>query len=327
MTKLFEAKPFIIAEVGSNWSSFNDCKDSISFAKQCGADAVKFQAFNEAALFGPGIRGSWSEEKSAQHTLPIDWLPKLKEKADACGIELMCSAFSPELYDAVDPYVQVHKIASSDLSYPQLLNKVKTLKKPILLSVGASTYNDITYALHELTGAKVALLYCSSAYPSKEYNLFLIDTLKRSFGVEVGFSDHSIDVYYPALSAFIHFGAVAIEKHVNFVRSSGPDSGHSLDGAQFKYMCDMLRGVRNYKEFNPQPEESDMFLRYNRRLIAIKDIPAGEAFKFGVNFGAYRSLNDDIKGMTPFAWEYVAKSLGAKRDIKAGQPIAPEDFV
>jgi N,N'-diacetyllegionaminate synthase len=325
MSKLFEAKPFIIAEVGSNWTNFNEAKDSISFAKQCGADAVKFQVFTEKDLFGPGIRGSWFDENSTQ--LPLDWLPKLKDKADACGIELMCSAFSPELYDAVDPYVKVHKIASSELTYPQLLQKVKSLGKPIILSTGASCNGDVALALQELRGVKVVLLYCSSAYPSREFNLFHLDALKRNFNVPVGFSDHSLDVYYPALSAVEHFGAVVIEKHVNFAGVDSADSPHSLSHSEFKRLCDILKGKQDYKQFHPQPEERDMILRHNRRLIAIKDISVGEAFRFGDNFGAYRSLENDNKGLIPFAWEVLVKSNGAKHNIKAGQPIGPEDFL
>src|SRR3990167_1071022 len=116
MTALFQAKTFIIAEIGSNWTSFEEAKDSISFAKQAGADAVKFQAFRVEALYG-FYDSQYGEHRAmgGNGELPLEWLPKLKEKADACGIEFMCSAFSPELYDVVNPYVLVHKIASSEL--------------------------------------------------------------------------------------------------------------------------------------------------------------------------------------------------------------------
>ncbi len=326
MTVLFQAKPFIIAEIGSNWTNFSEAKDSISFAKQCGADAVKFQAFTESDLFGPGIRGSWSDYTGVQHRLALEWLPKLKEKADACGIEFMCSAFSPALYDAVDPFVQVHKIASSELCYPQLLEKVKSKGKPILLSVGASSKTDVAMAMQILRGGpQVVLMYCAAAYPSTMYNLFQMDDLKQ-FGVPLGFSDHSLDVVYPALSAVHHFGAVAIEKHVNFFDKETPDSAHSLRGYEFTLMCEKLRGKRDYRGFNPMPEEKDMFLRHNRRLIAIKNIKKGDAFRYGDNFGAYRSLGDDSHGLSPFFWDHLVKSNGAKQDIPAGKGIGPGDF-
>lgn len=320
MKKLLEAKPFIIAEIGSNWTNFNEAKDSISNAKQCGADAVKFQAFDHKALYGFEA----ADQKKIVGQLSLEWLPKLKEKADACGIEFMCSAFSPDLYDAVDPYVNIHKIASSELSYPQLLAKVKSKGKPILLSVGASTKGDVSLALDILRGGpQIVLMYCSAAYPSREYNLFRMEDLKTS-GLTVGLSDHSLDVIYPALSAVKHFGAIAIEKHVNFTTHKTGDSGHSLNADQFKLMCDYLRGARDHKDFQPCSEEKDMFLRHNRRLIAIQDIKTGSAFRFDVNFGSYRSLKDDAVGLSGFAWEQVAGNV-ATRDILAGEGIGPGD--
>ncbi len=339
MTKLFEAKPFIIAEIGSNWTSFEQAKDSISFAKQAGANAVKFQLFDYKCLYGfypkieNGLDGFWNDngidrglQDISDPYMTIEWLPKLKEKADACGIEFMCSAFSPELYDAIDPFVSVHKIASSEIGYPQLLEKVKSKGKPIILSVGASSKGDIEHAMRILRGGpQVVLMYCCSSYPSRMYNLFYMQDLKETFNVPVGLSDHSTDVYYPALSSVHHFGAVAIEKHVNFFDIETPDSGHSLSKDDFRLMCEVLHGKRDYKHFNPMPEEKDMFLRHNRRLIATKDIHPGDPFKYGENFGAYRSLKDDPNGLSPFAWEVLVKSNGAKCFIKAGDSIGPEE--
>lgn len=323
MTQLFQAKPFIIAEIGSNWTNFTEAKDSISAAKQAGAHAVKFQLFDFASLYG------WHGGNSPALTgeLPLDWLPKLKEKADACEIEFMCSTFSPKHCDAVDPYVSVHKVASSDLAYPQLLERVKSKGKPILLSVGGSAKGDIEGAMSILRGGpQVVLMYCCAAYPSTEYNLFQMQDLKETFNVPVGFSDHSLSVVYPPLSAVEHFGAVAIEKHVNFTKHKTPDSGHSLSGEQFKVMTDYLTGKRDKKRFNPAQEERDMFLLHNRRLIAIKDIAQGDAFRYGENFGAFRSLRNDSRGLIPFAWADVVKSNGAKRALKAGDGIGPGDF-
>jgi sialic acid synthase SpsE len=332
MTKLFEASPFIIAEIGSNWTSFHEAKDSISFAKQAGADAVKFQAFKYDSLYGfddrPEIlKATPYPETNGTKELPLEWLPKLKEKADACGIEFMCSAFSPELVDAVDPFVTVHKVASSEMAYPQLLERVKSKGKPILLSVGASAKGDVSHALGILEGAQVVLMYCVAAYPSRYINLFQMADLQERFKVPIGFSDHSLDVVYPALSAYKHFGARVIEKHVNFTEHKTPDSGHSLNAYDFNFMCEVLHGKRPYIGFNPQPEERDMFLKHNRRLIAIKDIHVGDSFRYGDNFGSYRSLKEDSKGMIPFAWEVLVKSNGAKKFIKTGDGISVADFL
>ena len=327
MTQLFSAKPFIIAEVGSNWTTFAEAKDAIRFAKNAGAHAVKFQLFDVGGLYGINKIGSPHPtiQNIDQYAISnLDWIPKFKEKADAVGIEFMCSAFSTELYDFVDQYVEVHKIASSELTHPDILEKVKSFGKPILLSCGASSKGDIEHALKILGGAKVVLMYCVAAYPATQYNLFYMQDLKESFDVPIGLSDHSLDVFYTSLSAHHHFDAIAIEKHVNFTEHHTPDSGHSLSHKDFVLMCEMLNGKRDYESFNPMPEEKEMFLKHNRRLIATENIAKGNHLVYGKNFGAYRSLQEDAKGFTPFLWRNV-DGKKALANIKIGESINPEN--
>ena len=314
MTKLFEAKPFIVCEIGSNWTSLSDARYSIRMAKAAGADAVKFQLFDGESLFGfpsidvdkiPHMFSPEAVHKVEAHRLPAIWLPELKAEADRNGIEFMCTAFSPELVAVVDPYVSVHKIASSCLSYPQLLEAVAKTGKPVLLSTGASAKGDIAFALKVLEEAKsgeVVLLYCNAAYPSTRHNLFLMDELKQ-FGRKVGLSDHSLDAIYAPLSAVKHFGAVVIEKHFTAIEAKTPDSGHSLNVDGFKCMVDYIRGKRD-GGLNPTSEEKDMFLRHNVRLIATKDIKPGDIMEYGKNYGTFRSLEDDNKGLSGFAWNH-----------------------
>jgi len=338
----YSETPFVIAEVGSNWGDFTDAKDSVTKAAMAGANAVKFQIFDWSSLYGTMALQKTDAlsnqdlilKKQAidKNSLPKLWVPKLKEKADACNIEFMCSAFSPELYEFIDPFVSTHKIASSEITSPPILAKVKSLGKPILLSVGASSIGDIKLALNILKdGPKVTLMFCVSAYPSHLYNLFAINDLK-ALGCDVGFSDHSLDIY-PVLSAYKHFGCKYIEKHVNFspvddqLKTKSADINHSLTHEDFVYMMQFLRGTRNIGTFNPTPEEKEMFLRHNRRIVATKDIKAGDRFTYPGNFGFYRMLEDDADGIHSFAWEDLIKCSGAKRDIKMGTPISPQDVL
>lgn len=335
MTKLFSAKPFIIAEVGSNWQNFQDAKDSIQMAKQCGADAVKFQLFTHEALYGKSYFDACHIHSTEpcgpnemSYALPLEWLPKLKEKADAAGIELMCSAFSPELVKAVDPFVSVHKVASSDLTDPFMLQAVKDTGKPVILSCGASSKNDIGIAVDGYPGISwqgfgdtpLVLLYCNAAYPSRRHNLFLMEELKGA-GVPVGLSDHSLDVIYAPLSAVRHFGAVVIEKHFKLNDSlKTPDSEHSLNRDSFKCMVDYIRGTRD-GGLNPTSEEKAMFLRHNKRLLATKDIAEGELLQYGVNFASLRSLEDDTQGLVPFFWEAL-HGKPIRFSVRAGQGLS-----
>jgi N,N'-diacetyllegionaminate synthase len=339
--------PFVIAEVGSNWSSFEEAMNSVSIAAAVGADAVKFQLYTEEALYGVSIDplAHWRKglgdtremiqmpkaprdpnKPAAPGVLSIDWLPKLKEKADACGIEFMCSAFSPELVVAVDPYVQIHKVASAELTHLRILERLRSIRKPVLLSTGASGLGDIARALQILEATPVTLLYCVAAYPARSVRLELIPMLAREFGKPVGFSDHTTDITSLPTAA-VKYGACVIEKHFTaFPELSSPDREHSLTPDEFKLMVQVLRGDEAANaHFGPVREEIPMLLRHNRRLIATRDISSGETFQEGVNFGIYRSLKDDQRGLHPFV---IDRILGRKatKEIHAGDGIGPGDF-
>lgn len=305
---------YIIAEVGSNYKSFDDAKDSIAMAKNCGADAVKFQMFTHEDLYGP------------QHTCITEsnikaWLPKLKAKADACKIDLMCTAFSPEGLRYVDQFVKAHKIASCELNYAQLLKAAKDTGKHVYLSVGAATWGDIAKALDILGRENTTLLYCSVEYPSRWHNLRIINTLRDRFGVNVGFSDHSFDLYSAVTASHVH-GASVIEKHFKLRDDlSTPDSAHSLSSEQFLYMVELIRD-RNAVMKMPNPGERAAVLRHKRRLVATRDIAKDETLEFDKNFGCYRVLEDDVNGMNGFDWEIVNGSR-AKAPIRQGATIGP----
>ncbi len=324
MTRLFTARPFIIAEVGSNWATCGDLMASISAAKAVGADAVKFQLFDEVALYGQGFAYPSYGVGAKPPFLPAQWLSHLKEKADACGIELMCTAFSPELVAAVDPFVSVHKVASSDCTWPQLIEAVAKTGKPVLLSTGASSEGDIRRAWDLLGESDAAAMYCVSAYPARTIDLGVIERLLEMFG-SVGFSDHSTDIVGLPVEACRMYDLVAIEKHFTaFPDLQSPDRPHSLTADEFKLMVDHIRGERQ-PVIGPTFEEKAMMLRHNRRLIATRDVSVGDTLQYGVNYGAYRSLKDDTRGLSPFAWESV-EGRGAITQINRGDAIGPGDF-
>jgi len=310
---------YVICEIGSNWSNFDDAKNSISLAKACGADAVKFQMFTGLELYGKEADG-WDRARE----MPREWLPKLKEKANACSIDFMCTAFSPDGLRYVDQFVKAHKIASSEISYTQLLEAAKATKKPIYLSTGASSWNDVAIALKILEGADVTLMYCCVEYPSKWHNLRLINKFKEKFGVKVGFSDHSFDIYTPVTAAHVH-GATAVEKHFKINDAMvTPDAPHSLNPSEFMHMVELIRD-KNAVMKMPNPGEREAIMRHNRRLVVTEDIKTGEPFDFDVNFGTYRLLADDSHGLGGFSWQAVNGKLALK-DLNKGQTIGPGDF-
>ena len=329
---------YIIAEVGSNWTSLSDCLNSIRLAKLAGADAVKFQLYTYEALYGLPQKfddpetvkwfkkqGSLvNETKKLPGQLPIHWLPALKEAAQTNEIDFLCSAFSPKLIEAVDPYVEMHKVASSEACHVRMLETYKRIGKPVILSCGGKGESDIAKSLEVLGDTPVILCYCVAAYPSREVNLLMIQSYYERFERPVGFSDHSLDATTIPKVA-VELGAVLVEKHVTFIEgNTTPDAGHSLNFDQFKLMCEVIRG----KPCDPigyTREESDMLTKHNRRIIATRDIAPGEKLEEGFNIGIYRSLKEDTKGLSPFAMSRVngKTSLNLKR---AGDSIGPDDF-
>lgn len=310
MTRLFEAKPFIVAEIGSNWTTLPECLASIAAAKRVGASAAKFQLYDHEALYGEPAPGVWQPGEPLKGCLPQAWLPQLKAMCDDAGIEFMCTAFSPELVAVVDPYVSVHKVASSDAAWPQMLEAVARTGKPVLISHGAKTDEEsdrIGNFFGDRYHEDVIPLYCVANYPA-DYTDVAVE----------GLSDHTLG--YTACVLAAQHGAKVIEKHFTaFPDLDTPDRPHSLTPDQFARMVKLIRGEP------VESEEKDMYLRHNRRLIATRDIPLGESLRYGVNFGSYRSLKDDTRGLSPFEWERVNGRMAAKA-IGRGDAIGEGDF-
>ena len=311
-------KPFIIAEIGSNWKTIEDCQLSIKVAKECGADAVKFQLFNFESLYGLNkkLAPSWYDKNSE---LPTEWLSLLRQECDVQRIQLMVSAFGCDLADKVDQYVHCHKIASSEITNVDLLKTISDFAKPVFLSTGGASAAKIELALGILEGCSVVLNYCVGAYPANGTDLFKINELAK-YRHPVGFSDHSKDFIYLPRAAIENHGAVAVEKHLTCIKANTPDSPHSLNPAQFKTMCDIIHGRRK-TTLNPTYEESDMVLRHQRRLVVTEDVKKGGKVEFGV----YRSISPSADGINPFQAD-TFRDRTAVRDLKAGQTLGVLDI-
>ena len=311
-------KPFIIAEIGSNWKTIEDCLESIRTAKKVGADAVKFQVFNFQSFYGlpKKMAPSWYD---SAYELPIDWISQLKQECDANGIQFMASAFGIDLAQKVDQYVHFHKIASGEITNVGLIEAIADFSKPVFLSTGGASSAKIELALGLLEGNSVVLNYCVGNYPAMGSDLFKLDKLAE-YGHPVGFSDHSRDFIYLPKAAVENHGAVAIEKHLTCIRANTPDSPHSLRPAEFKTMCDTLHGIRR-STLNPTKEESDMVLRHQRRLVVTADVKKGGT----IEFGTYRALEPSADGINPFQAD-VFRDAVAARDLTAGQTLGIMDI-
>lgn len=304
-----QGKVYVIAEVGSNWKTHQDLMGAVTLAKNCGADAVKFQFFTDSELYGP--------KPEIDKTFPLN---QLKEKCDATGIDFLCSTFSPEGLKEADKFLPAHKIASSEMSHVRLLDAAKASGKPIILSTGAYFGSDIKRVLNFLGDHPTIVMHCNVSYPAKHVNLKKLAEIKTFFSGPLGFSDHTTSVdSVPKLMK--SEGVCVYEKHFNpFGYTTTPDAPHSLEREEFKALVQTLRGSPS--EFN---EEDTARLRYVRRIIALKDIRPGDRLKEGDNIGIYRARRVDAKGANPFAIEKL-EGKAATKVVMAGEGVSLLDI-
>ena len=314
-------KPFIIAEIGSNWKNVQECVDSVRLCAQAGADCVKFQMFHAEGMYGAGQK---PRGYSAKNELDPDMLQPIKTACDEAAVELMISAFDEESLRLVDPFVNAHKVASSKLSNPYFLEAVAGLGKPIFLSIGGHHEGAVGAALACLRDSQVILNYCVAAYSNPKINLQLIEILREKYARPIGFSDHTMDYDYLPWSAIHNHGAVAIEKHVKAVPSDGPDASHSLSLAQFRMMVQSIGGRRR-PNIGPTLEELDMRSRHHDRPVSTADIKKGEQFVLNANFQLLRSTVPALDHLDGFDAPSL-EGMEAARPVKAWKSITRDDI-
>jgi N-acetylneuraminate synthase len=210
-----------IAEVSSNHNC--DLARSISFidtAAGSGCSAVKFQLFKIEQLFSPEIlERSEDHRRRKDWELPLDFVPKLAQHCNDVKIEFSCTPFYLEAVAELEPYVAFYKIASYELLWDELLAACAQTGKPIILSTGMATIDEIVHAVSVLKGngcKAPTLLHCTSAYPTpyQEANLAAIETLRQVTDCQVGWSDHTVEA--AVIQRAIHrWGATTIEFHLD----------------------------------------------------------------------------------------------------------------
>lgn len=270
-----------IAEVGSNFNHNLDmAKRYVRASAEAGANAVKFQTLKKHLIISPvtKVKGEvvpypvYDIFKSAE--LPESWHYELKKEADAVGIEFISTPFYLEAVDLlVDVGVKTIKIASGDITYSPLLERIGKTGKDVLLSTGASTNEEIHRAVNLLRDngvGDITLLHCVANYPPKwhEMNVRAIPAMAKTFGLPVGLSDHSPGATIPV--AAVTLGATVVEKHVTFDNElPGPDHSFAMTMEEF---ADMVLQVRRLEQAlghgrkEPSMEETPRVKRIRRGL-------------------------------------------------------------
>ncbi len=312
----------------------------IEAAKRSGADAVKIQTYTPDTMtlasdkpgfkIGPG--SPWAGQNLydlyAEASTPWDWQAKLQKAAVDLGLDFFSSAFDDRSVDFLETLnVPVHKVASFEIVDLPLIRKMARTGKPLIISTGMSTLEEIKEAVDTAAAAgavQIALLKCTSAYPApaSEMNLRGIPVLAETFRVPVGLSDHTLESTVAV--AAVSLGACIVEKHFTLSRAVvGPDSAFSLEPAEFE---SLVRSIRTAEAafgnpvFGAGKKEKDMLL-FRRSLYIAEDIRAGEVFTeknvrvirpgHGLHPRHFeevlgRKASSDLSRGTPLGWDHLS---------------------
>ncbi len=329
-----ENSVFIIAEVSANHGrNYNRAVEMIKKAKECGADAVKFQAYTPQNMTidadnryfrvkHPKWGGQTLYQLYKKAYTPWKWFKELKKISDDSGIIFFATAYDKASVDFLEELdVPVHKIASFELVDLPLIEYMAKTKKPLILSTGMASLTEIKEAVDTArnAGAKdIVMLKCVSSYPAKPENMNLktIQDIKKRFKCTVGFSDHSLGIGVAV--AAVSLGAKVIEKHFTLSRKiETPDSFFSIEPQELKELVVNIRQVEKSlgKVYYGITKDEKKMRVFRRSLFAVKDISEGEIF-----------TADNIKSIRPgfgLLPKHIKDIIGkkAKVDIKRGTPL------
>jgi N-acetylneuraminate synthase len=361
------AETIIIAEIGTaHGGDLSRARELAAAAAESGADCAKFQYViadeivhpNVGTIDLPGGPTSIYERFRELEQSP-DFYRELMSICESIGIEFLCTAFGVTSARALREIgVESIKIASPEANHTELLREVASYHLPTVVSTGVSTLSDIEYALSFLGTERTTVLHCVTAYPAPEsaYNVGVIPSLARIFGVPVGLSDHSQDpVLVPGLA--VAMGAVAVEKHFTLSREGdGLDDAIAMDPTMFTAMAAAIRRVdaivaldpgsgseRILAEFRAEygdrrvndivgdgvkvvaEAERDNYATTRRSVIATRDIDAGKRIGPG-DVAALRAEKNARPGLEPRFID-VVRGARAVRPIPAGQGVGWDDIV
>lgn len=319
---------FIIAEAGvAHFGSLDKAKRLVDLAVDAKADAVKFQIFKTDAMISKESE-EWRNRMRTRE-LPFEAFREIQAYCNEKKIIFFATAHdepSLEFLDSLD--VPAYKIGSGEVSNWSFLEKAASKKKPVILSTGMYTLEDIGKALKviEKTGnPDIAVLHCVTSYPTppSEENLRAMDTIREAYGVIVGYSDHTKGFHFPLAAAAL--GASIIEKHItlDFNVPDAQDWKVSCGPEDFPVMVQQIRDIEAGLGSGikiPAESERPSINWARKSLVAIEDILEGEIIdlkKIGAKrpgFGIMPSdidkvigkrANKKIKKDTLIKWEHL----------------------
>jgi sialic acid synthase len=290
-----EGRPvFVIAEIGNNHNGdFELAKRSILAAKEAGADAVKFQKRDMEELLSKEMRdmpyvnersfGKTYGEHRAKQELSKEQYIELKEYSESLGVVFFATPFDKASADVLESIgVHAYKIASFDVTNLPLLIHVAKKDKPILLSTGASTLEEMDAAIETILSYNNRLIvnHCTSLYPTPDdhIDLRMVNVLKERYRpLPVGYSGHELDIL--ATVASIALGASTVERHFTLDKKMhGSDHHMSIEPREFKEMVSQIRRMEVLLGSDSKrvySEEVPIRHKHGKSIVSSRDIPAG----------------------------------------------------
>jgi len=340
----YSDKPcIVIAEAGVNHNGSIDlAKDLVLEARDCGADYIKFQTFvpslvasSDAPTAGYQSSAGFLDQQSMLEGLMLndEEHSSLRSYCEQAGIGFSSTGHDIDSAEYLQKLGQDFvKIGSGDLTNWQLLEKVSRFGKPIFLSTGASTLEEVADTLLFLESCGVSpatdvtLMQCTSAYPApeREANIRVLTTYVDRFGCKVGYSDHT-QTFESALAA-ITLGASVIEKHLTLDRSmTGPDHKASLEPSGF---ADYVSAIRRTEEILGSNRKLVTRSEKENQSVIRKSLYARTEIKAGDKFSEKNIVAKRPSGRIPAsAWSYV-RGQRAQRTYLTDEPIdvsSPEE--
>lgn len=333
------SKTFIIAEMSANHNQHKEIAiETIKAAKKAGADAIKIQTYTSETMtidcnkpdfiLGKGLwEGDTYFQLYRKAYTPWEWHEEIFHVAKEEGLICFSTPFDKTAVDFLESLGNpIIKIASFEITDIPLISYIATKHKPVILSTGIATLDDIQLAVDTLREGgceDITLLKCTSAYPApiEDANLNTLVDMKQRFSVKVGLSDHSEGSTVPM--AAVALGAEVVEKHFIIDRSiGGPDSSFSMNAEEFAQMVNNVRQVEKSlgSVYYPTDITKIKGREHSRSLYVVEDIKKGEV----ITEKNVRSIRPGY-GAHP---KLLEKVLGCKvnRDLEKGDRFS-EEFV
>jgi len=332
-------KCFIIAELSANHNgSLDVALDTVRAAKEAGADAIKLQTYtadtitmnvdkDDFLIKGTIWDGRKLYELYQEAFTPWEWHNEIMDLAKSLGLECFSSPFDHSAVDFLeDLNVPAYKIASFEITDIPLIKYTASKMKPIILSTGIATKEDIDLAINtikETGNEQIILLKCTSSYPApiEQANLSMIPQFIKDYKVLSGLSDHTLGTLAPTVAVCL--GARVIEKHFILDRSvGGPDASFSLDKKEFKEMVESVRqaelslGVANY-EVSQKSKEGRVF---SRSLYFNQDLKSGDT----ITEESIRSVRPGYGLHPKYYHELIGKKIN--KEVEKGDRVSLKDF-